>query len=367
MHVQEILIPNGLTRYIVVHANGDLVLPIARYLKYLDSIGRARNTLRSYAYDLRLYWTYLDHKQMAHNEVTLDDLAGFVLWSKNPYQSLDLMPILPVEQARTNRTINHTLTVIVGFYDYLWRQGDTAADMRETTHQLRQGRHTIKSFLHHIAKGKMVDANLLRQKERAQRPQTLSAKEIGSLVAGCKNARDRLLLTLLFESSMRIGEALALWIEDIDIPRRQIHIRDRGELVNGAEIKTPDSCRSIDVSTGLINAVLDYIARFHDDDVTTNHVFIKLHGPNAGKPLTYPDVYDLFQRLGRKTGIDASAHVLRHSSLTDLARKGMRPEVLQKRAGHAQFATTYQLYVHPNDDDVRAEWERVQEQINRNE
>ena len=37
---------------------------------------------------------------------------------------------------------------------------------------------------------------------------------------------------------MRIGEALALWLEDFEIDARKIHIRDRGELSNHAEIKT---------------------------------------------------------------------------------------------------------------------------------
>jgi hypothetical protein len=38
----------------------------------------------------------------------------------------------------------------------------------------------------------------------------------------------------------------------------------------------------------------------------------------------------------------------------------MRPEVLQKRAGHAQFQYTYQLYVHPDEEEMRQEWEQLE-------
>ena len=174
----------------------------------------------------------------------------------------------------------------------------------------------------------------------------------------CYNDRDRLLLRLLFESGFRIGEALALWIEDVQIDACLLHIRDRGALVNRAEIKTPDSCRAVVVSRDLINAIMDYVSDL-SDEIETNHLFVKLRGPREGQPLEYADVNDLFQRLQRKTHIDATAHVLRHTNLTDLARKGMRPEVLQQRAGHANFQTTYQMYVHTSSDDLRAEWERV--------
>ncbi len=59
MRVQEILTTDREKRYVVVDDNGELVVPAIRYLKYLDAIGRARNTLRTYAQGLSFYFTYL--------------------------------------------------------------------------------------------------------------------------------------------------------------------------------------------------------------------------------------------------------------------------------------------------------------------
>jgi integrase/recombinase XerD len=366
MRVQEIVTPqHHHKRYVVVDERGDLIIPVVRYLKYLDAIGRARNTLRSYAQALSLYFTYLAQQDLDYQEVTLDDLGGFVLWLKNPYRSLKVLPVQPVAQARANTTINNGITAVSGFYDYLWRQDDLAADLNEKTRAYLPARtRSYKSFLHHIAKGKLVEKNLLKQRvPRRGQPKTLSKEQIETLVNACKNPRDHLLLTLLSESSLRVGECLALWIEDIDVDGRKIHVRDRGPLSNDAEIKTPASCRSIDVSDELINQILDYLVIIHTDEVVTNHLFIKLRGANAGQPLGYADVNDLFQRLKSKTGIDAHAHLLRHSSLTSLAKNGMRPEALRERAGHAQFQYTYQLYVHPSEEEMREEWEKAEDQL----
>jgi len=365
VQIQEIVTPHHQKRYVVVDESGDLVIPIARYLKYLDAIGRARNTLRAYAQGLSLYFTYLTQQHLDYHQVTLDDLGGFVLWLKNPYRSLKVLPVQPVAQARTNRTINLIITAVSGFYDYLWRQDDLGTDLNEKTRTYLPARtRSYKSFLHHIAKGKLVEKNLLKQRvPRRDRPKTLSKAQIELLVNACDNMRDQLLLTLLYQSSLRIGECLALWIEDVDVDGRKIHVRDRGPLSNDAEIKTEACCRSVDVSDELINQVLDYLVIVHTDEIETNHLFIKLRGSRSGQPLDYADVNDLFQRLKRKTGIDAHAHLLRHSSLSSLAKNGMRPEVLRERAGHAQFQYTYQLYVHPSEEEIREEWEKVEVQL----
>lgn len=365
MRVQEILTADHEIRYVIVDESGKLIIPVVRYLKYLHAIGRARNTLRAYAHSLSLYFTYLAQEQLDSACVTLDDMAGFVLWLKNPYRSLKVLPVQPVTQARTNTTINQCMTAVAGFYDYLWRRDELTTDLNEKTRSYLPARsRSSKSFLHHITKGQLVEKHLLKQQApRQQRPKTLTTEQIETLVNACENLRDKLLLRLLYESSLRIGECLALWIEDLDIERCQISVRDRGQLINGAEIKTPASCRRIAVSRALINHILDYLVVVHTDEVQTNHLFIKLHGTRSGQPLEYADVNDLFQRLARKTGIDAHAHLLRHSSLTSLAKHGWRPELLRERAGHTHIHSTYQLSVHPSDEELREAWERTQERL----
>lgn len=364
MPMQEVITADGRKRYVVVGADGELIEPAVRYLKYLDSIGRARNTLRSYATSLSLFFEYLSRKGTAHSDVTLDDMAGFVLYLQNPYRSLALTPRPGAEAARAAGTVNVALTAVAGMYDYLWRRDDGQSDVNAQTLGLMPARfRRFKSFLHHIAQERDIDTNVLKQKIPKTRPRTITKAQIESLVNACASRRDKLLVRLLFESSLRIGEALALWIEDVDVGCRKLHIRDRGELANGAEIKTPSSCRSVDVSQELINKIMDYIAVCHTDEVETNHLFITLRGAAMGRPLAYHSVIDLFRRLKRKTSIDATPHVLRHSSLTELARAGWRPELLRERAGHAQFQTTYQMYVHPSDDDMREEWERAQNAV----
>ena len=117
------------------------------------------------------------------------------------------------------------------------------------------------------------------------------------LWAGCGCRRDRALVRLIFETGLRPGEVLALWLEDVNIGELQIEVRDRGELVNLAEIKRPASERTLDVTQELMNELLAYVSEAHTETVETNHVFLVRHGPRRGQPLRSAGCVDLGQLL----------------------------------------------------------------------
>jgi len=357
MRVQAILTEKGNKRYILLDADGSIIIPVAKYLKYKDNVGAARNTLRTYCYHLKLFYEYLHAEHLEYWDMDIDRMAAFVRWLSVPYVE-KVEVIYPIEAARTSRSINQIISAVINYYDYLSRHIESELQLsKQLMRQISASSKGFRSFLHHASRQKFMNAKLIKLKEPKYKPKTLSKDKIISLQNACCNKRDVFLIQLLWESSMRIGEALALWLEDFEVDSGKVHVRDRGELVNGAEIKTVCSPRAIDVSADLINDYMGYIAYFHDDDVDTNHVFIKLSGVNRNQPMEYQDVVSLFERLKAKVGFEATPHMLRHSSLTELRRSGWKPEHLMKRAGHAHVQTTMQMYIHPSDEDLRKDWE----------
>ncbi|MDC3412884.1 transposase [Terrihalobacillus insolitus] len=53
MRVQEIIVSDNTRRYLLVDQNGEFVKPVVKFLKYKDTTGSARNTLRSYSYAVK--------------------------------------------------------------------------------------------------------------------------------------------------------------------------------------------------------------------------------------------------------------------------------------------------------------------------
>jgi integrase/recombinase XerD len=364
MKVEVAIRNDGKKRYVLVDDKGNIVIPVIRFIKYRDNIGGARNTLRAYTYHLKLYFEFLEQSNIDYLDVNIDAMASFIGWLQKPDSSLKVRYLNIQESKRNNRTINTIINTVLIFYDYLMQheeyQISISEDLRKQTSYSKKG---YKDFLYHINKEKTFAKSIIKLKVPKTRPKTLSKEQIQNLFDNCTNKRDYFLLRLLWESSMRIGEALSLWIEDFNISETTIAIRDRGELENYAEIKTVNCPRTVDVTQELMNEFMDYIAEIHNDEVDTNFVFIKLYGINKYKPMEYQDVVSLFNRLKSKTGIEVNPHMLRHSSLTELKRSGWEGEFLRIRAGHKNMQTTLQMYIHPDDEDIRKEWEHVQEHM----
>jgi integrase/recombinase XerD len=118
MLVQEGRLPNS-TRpiWLVLDDNYQPIEPITAYLRYLDSLEKSPNTVRTYAYNLKLYWEFLHYQQLHWQEVNLEQLADFIHWLRNP-QPAGVMAIQPQTSNRTEKTINHALNTVSMFYEF---------------------------------------------------------------------------------------------------------------------------------------------------------------------------------------------------------------------------------------------------------
>ena len=313
MKVTTIRTSDNKERYMLVYSNGLSIDVVNKYLKYKDSYGSARNTLKTYAYHLKLYFEYMEQSKLDYLNVNIDSMENFLHWLQTPHDKLSIVNIKPTESKRSVRSINIIISVVLDFYDYLLRnsvyEGKISEQLKKEMSSSKKGH---KGFLYHIQKDKTHLQKILKLKEPKIKPKTLQKEQVEKLLEACNNLRDKFLLSLVYESEMRIGEALGLWIEDFSLDGRKVEIKDRGELENEAELKSINAPRIIDISDTLINMFIDYISEYHDDNVDTNYVFIKLTGVNKYQPMTYPDVDSLFKRLKNKTEIHATAHMLRH-------------------------------------------------------
>ena len=366
MEVVRVKTEDRKERYFVANDLGLPIEPILKFIRFKDNTNYARNTLRMYCQHLKLYFEYLEQREINFQDVTIDDLALFVNWLQNPYKSLKVIPTYKVETARSPRTVNIIVNTVLAFYDYILRHEEYSNNISDRLKKfVSTPSRNFKGFLYGIAhENKKVTSNILKLKVPKTKPKTLSKEEIGTLIKNCNNLRDKFLLILLYETGMRIGEALSLWIEDFDISDMIIDLKDRGELENNAEIKTVSSPRRIDISQNLADMFMEYIAEYHTEDVETNHIFIKISGENKYKAMTYIDVDNLFRMLNKKAGIYVTPHMFRHSSLTVLRMAGWQPELLRIRAGHKNIYTTMNTYIHPSDEEISREFDKTQPNLN---
>ncbi len=324
--------------------------PIERYLAYLTDIERSPNTVKAYAHDLKDYWGFLAQRVLDWREVRLEDIGEYVAWLRLPPTGRDgRVAVLPsVEPHVAASTINRKLAALAAFYAHQARHGVDVGELL-TTWQLPGRRGGWKPFLHHVSKDKPRSRRAIGVKVPKKLPRILTVTEMQSILDSCDRLRDRFLWALLWETGVRIGEALGLRHTDIAVAAREVTIVSRVND-NGARAKSRDR-RTIPVSAGLLRLWGDYL---HDEygDLDSDHVFVNLFAEPRGQAWSYAAVYDLVKRLRLRSGIDFDPHWCRHSAATRMLRDGVPIEVVSALLGHSSVTTTVSVYGHLSVEDA---------------
>jgi integrase/recombinase XerD len=160
-------------------------------------------------------------------------------------------------------------------------------------------------------------------------PQTLSREEVQALLDASRHLRDRFLIALLYETGLRIGQALGLRHGDVRTWELRLLVRPRDDNANRARAKTRKE-HLIEITPELGELHSHYMFDEYGD-VDSDYVFVNLWGGRRGHALTYSNVVGTFRALEVRTGIKARPHMLRHTHATELLRFGVRTELVAKR------------------------------------
>jgi len=238
MRVQRLMMPtDGRRSWTVIDDDGIPLEAVESYLGYLAAIERSPNTVRAYATSLKFWFEFCARRSIAWHDAKVEDVARFVADLRAP--STNVIVLHASASARAPATVNRHLGAVFSFYDYQARSGVAlAAGLADWR---RSGRGGYKPFLHHITRGRPTRTRPISLRVPRRLPVTLTAEQIGALVAACEHLRDRLLLAMLAETGMRVGQALGLRHSDITSQTKEIHIVPRADNANGARAKTHSS------------------------------------------------------------------------------------------------------------------------------
>lgn len=165
-----------------------------------------------------------------------------------------------------------------------------------------------------------------------------SKEEFETFISYVKNPLYKSIFLLLFYSGMRVGEALALNIDDIDFTTCTVTIN---KALSRNEITTPKtsfSYRQVTLPSFVTDNIKDTIERLSHE---SGRIF----------PITYTAVFQHY-----KKGIALShvrplkLHCLRHAHASLLIAKGVPVTAVSKRLGHASPQITMSIYAHPTQD-----------------
>lgn len=156
-----------------------------------------------------------------------------------------------------------------------------------------------------------------------------------------KEIRNRLIITLLYETGLRQSELLNL--KDFDIDRSIGQLKVLGKR---------NKMRLVPLNTLIIKDI-DYYQQVRSNEVPqneTSHLFLTDKGKKITKNLLYVTVKNYLSQI--TTIRRKSPHVLRHTFATHMLNNGADLNVIKEILGHSSLAAT-QVYTHNSIDKLK--------------
>jgi len=189
----------------------------------------------------------------------------------------------------------------------------------------------IIAFLHFLMEQDILPVSLLKRGIKLKLPDVLpramNPSDVRKLLLGIDDVRDRALFLLLLRTGIRIGEALGLRLNDLDIKGRKVHLYEGEKNSMG---------RVVYLSDDALFAIKLWLRR---RDKNQEFVF---YGKSNGH-LCYSSSRYLFVKYLNKARLDQrgyTVHCLRHTFASELLNAGMRLECLQQLLGHQDIEVT---------------------------
>ncbi|MBF4763202.1 tyrosine recombinase XerC [Nocardioides islandensis] len=200
-------------------------------------------------------------------------------------------------------------------------------------------------------------ASLGSPKQLRTLPPVLRADEADQLVRNAADAaddgsplglRDAAMLELLYATGIRVGELVALDLDDVDRERNLVRVFGKGRKERSVPFGHP-AARALDrwVTEGRAALMTDGAG---------GALFLGARGRRIDQRAVRTLVH---RRIAEVPGApDIGPHGLRHTAATHLLEGGADLRAVQELLGHASLATT-QLYTHVTTDRLRRAYQQA--------
>ncbi len=175
----------------------------------------------------------------------------------------------------------------------------------------------------------------------------IKPEEVETLISHCKNDRDKTLIALLYETGLRISEALNIKLKDVEIKETHINIYIRNSKTAKRNVTLVNS------QPYLISWLNNH--PFRDDK--ERYLFITLQKNEKlykyGQKLSYWGAFRMLKKLCKRAGMrDINLHLFRHTAATKDALEKMNPKLMNKKYGWSPQSKTPLIYINISDTDL---------------
>ncbi|MGN0521996.1 MAG: tyrosine-type recombinase/integrase [Eubacterium sp.] len=309
----------------------DLYNTLDEFMTYCDYKVLSHKTILSYEQALRLFIQYLEneHNITKINAIKEKHIKAYMKYLLNrgkytvvanaasvncnyPHNRTDY------EKDISNATVNNYLRNIKVFFNFLYDNDYISCNPCKRIKYLKQERKPLYFITD-------CEFNLI-----------LNNMDISKF----PEYRDYIIIQLLLDSGMRIGETLQTKTENVNIKRNSIYLP--AVITKGKQSRTVFYSDKV---ARLLKLWLNYKDRYRDSEY--------LFCTNQGKPLTVGNFETNFKKYCKRVGIEnAHPHTLRNNFAKRFLMNGGDIYTLSRLLGHSSVTVTEAAYIDFTNDDL---------------
>ncbi|MCK9904543.1 integrase [Parafrankia colletiae] len=366
IRVQEVFLGSGRRSWTILWPEGAVYEEADRFLRRYDG---EPGTQRTYAYLLVDHLRWLEREALELEAVRLRDLQRYMGIVGAEVRMPLGEPWRVGKQPYGATTLGTAASVLKAFYLGLpdeHRHVELRRDLDQVRLPSKVDRN--RSLLGHVTS--TMPANPLAPVKGGRRhPKMLPDEGRGRLLRKATTARDRMIVTWLYDGGFRIGELCGLHLADLHLRENaecaqarsaHVHICHREGNVNKARVKTKHPWQLVNgvvhgglirrVSSEMIHTYFAYMTSDYPRSAATGHgmLLVQLAGEDYGQPLSAAGARGMFRRAGLRAGLGrVHPHQARHTFATAvLDASAGNLTIARDAGGWASAATVDQIYGH---------------------
>ena len=303
---------------------------ISSFLQHLIvEKGFSRNTSEAYRNDLGQFWKFLQDQTASPANGTAsthEPPKGNFTWATVDINLLNTyIQDLRVRKGYRDTTTARKVASIKSFFGFLSENSIITEDPTQSLGSPRVGR-TLPKFLSEEDVARLLDAAYKSGTNEGQ--------------------RDAVIMELLYATGLRVGELVALNVQDLDLSEAYIRCMGKGSKE-----------RLVYLHSKALEELRRYLRESRIALIGHRRTEPALFVNHRGERLTRQWVWTILKTYAQKAGISQSItpHTLRHSFATHLLQNGASLRHVQELLGHSSISTT-QVYTHLTSGYVQKEY-----------
>jgi integrase len=364
LRVQLVNHRDGRRSYVVIDfVSGSVHSRADKFLSGFDE-----GTQRTYAYHLVDHLRWLAANGNREDSITIRDLLRYLALCGSQHYGPLGTPWRAAPLGESAQAVR--ATCLKSYYLDVTARENVNAELRAalSVRRLPNSRDRDRSILGHLVTS--LSSNPLSHRAGPRKlPRTLPDGTREAMLDAVRTARDRMIVTWLSDSGLRIGELCGLWFCDLHLQKDHpcgerkgphLHVVKRVNP-NRASAKTGFPAVVVDgvVSGGTIRrASLAMVASYHEylaEDyhriralAQTDLVLVQLVGVHTGDALSTHGARQMLERAGRRAGLGLiKPHAFRHTWATALTEAtGGNTKAVADEGGWMSARTVEVTYAH---------------------